>query len=42
MKQETKAKLSLILSMSIFGTIGIFRRYIPLSSSAIAFVRGSI
>jgi len=42
MKQETKAKLALILSMSIFGTIGIFRRYIPLSSSAIAFVRGVI
>lgn len=42
MKQETKAKFALILSMSIFGTIGIFRRYIPLSSSAIAFVRGVI
>ena len=30
----------LILSMVIFGTIGIFRRYLPLSSGMIAFCRG--
>lgn len=30
----------LIGSMLIFGTIGIFRRYIPLSSSMLAFARG--
>ena len=34
------AKRSLILSMIIFGTIGIFRRYIPLSSSFLAVTRG--
>ena len=32
----------LITSMVIFGTIGIFRRYIPLSSALIAFFRGLI
>lgn len=32
----------LILSMCIFGTIGILRRYIPLSSSLVALVRGII
>ncbi len=37
-----KAKLQLITSMTIFGTIGLFVRYIPLSSSAIAFARGLI
>lgn len=35
-------KLQLISSMVIFGTIGIFVRYIPLSSGIIAFVRGVI
>lgn len=34
------SKISLILSMAIFGTIGIFTYYIPLPSGAIAFVRG--
>ena len=34
------AKKSLILSMIIFGTIGIFRRYISLSSSLLAVTRG--
>ena len=29
-----------IASMLIFGTIGVFRRYIPLSSAFLAFVRG--
>ena len=40
MKQENHAKMSLILSMVIFGTIGIFRKYIPLSSGIVAWVRG--
>lgn len=39
---DTKAKLMLILSMSIFGTIGIFRRYIPLDSATLAMLRGFI
>ena len=39
---DNKAKLQFIISMVIFGTIGIFRKYIPLSSSMIAFVRGVI
>ena len=33
-------KLKLSISMLIFGTIGIFVKYIPLSSSVIAMVRG--
>lgn len=37
-----RAKLELIASMFIFGTIGIFVRYIPLPSSMIALVRGFI
>lgn len=40
MKNESNARVSLILSMVIFGTIGIFRKYIPLSSGVVAFVRG--
>lgn len=40
MKDESKARLSLGLSVVIFGSIGIFRRYIPFSSGFIAFVRG--
>ena len=35
-----KAKLMLISSMLIFGTIGIFRRAIPLSSAMLAMARG--
>lgn len=35
-----KAKIKLLSAMGIFGTIGIFIRYIPLSSGLIAFVRG--
>ena len=37
-----KAKLELIASMFIFGTIGIFVRYIPLPSTIIALVRGFV
>ena len=40
--KNTKAKLSIILSMVIFGTIGIFRRYIPLPSELLACARGII
>lgn len=36
------SKRMLIVSMLIFGTIGIFRRYIPLSSSIIAFARAAV
>lgn len=43
MKHErARARVGLILSMSIFGTIGIFRRYLPLPSGVIAFARGVI
>lgn len=35
-----KNYLSFIGTMLIFGTIGIFRRYIPLSSAALSFTRG--
>jgi len=35
-----KSRLQLLGAMSVFGTIGIFVRYIPLPSSTIAFVRG--
>lgn len=34
------AKAKLIGAMTVFGTVGIFVRYIPLSSAAIAFCRG--
>ena len=40
MGKENNAKLSLILAMTIFGTIGIFRKYIPLPSGIVACVRG--
>ncbi len=39
---EGKAKLSLLSAMLIFGTLGLFVRYIPLPSSMIAFSRGFI
>lgn len=37
-----QSRLFLILSMVIFGTIGIFRKYILMPSSALAMVRGFI
>ena len=40
MGQENSAKVSLILSMVIFGTIGIFRKFIPLPSGIVACARG--
>lgn len=43
MKTERRAAMAqLIASMTIFGTIGVFVRWIPLPSAAIAFVRGLI
>ena len=40
MGKDTNAKASLILAMVIFGTIGIFRKYIPLPSGIVACARG--
>lgn len=40
MKNNLSAKIQLIISMFIFGTIGAFVRYIPLSSAVIAMSRG--
>lgn len=39
-EKNKKSYFMLISSMLIFGTIGIFRRYIPLSSGMLAFARG--
>ena len=39
---DRKSLLMLVSSMLIYGTIGIFRRYIPLSSGILAFARGVI
>ena len=39
---EKQSKFTFILAMFIFGTIGIFRNYIPLPSSLIALARGLI
>ena len=39
---KTNNRNMLITSMCIFGTIGVLRRYIPLSSSLIALVRGVV
>ena len=41
-KKSVLSYSMLISSMLIFGTIGIFRRYIPLSSGSLAFARGLI
>ncbi|MCR5760419.1 MAG: DMT family transporter [Sphaerochaetaceae bacterium] len=43
MKPESgKATATLVVSMLVFGTIGIFRRYIPLPSAFLAFARGML
>lgn len=39
-ENSSKSYVMIISSMLIFGTIGIFRRYIPLSSGLLAFSRG--
>lgn len=41
-EKSTSARWQMLLSMSIFGTIGLFVRHIPLSSAAIALVRGVV
>jgi len=40
MNQQSSARLQLVSAMAIFGTVGIFVRYIPLPSSIIACARG--
>ena len=42
MKALSAPKLRLIFAMTVFGTIGIFVRHIPLPSSMIALVRGAL
>lgn len=42
MNQTKSAKIKLIISMVIFGTIGIFRKHIPLPSSTLAMARAFI
>ena len=42
MKEKPKAFAALCSSMVIFGTIGLFRRFIPLPSSLLALLRGAI
>lgn len=37
-----RAKGSFLAAMAIFGTVGIFVRYIPLPSASVAFVRGAM
>jgi len=39
---KIKDKAALIIAMLVFGTIGILRRYIPLTSGALAMLRGYI
>ncbi len=39
---RTRDRLNIILSMLIFGTVGLVRRSIPYSSAMIAFVRGAV
>lgn len=42
MKDTRSATGALIISMLIFGTVGLLRRHIPLPSGALAFVRGAV
>ena len=39
-KNDRRSVLMIVSSMLIFGTIGIYRRYIPVSSALLAFSRG--
>lgn len=41
-KANNKALIEFIIAMAVFGTIGIFRRFIPLDSGLIAMTRGFI
>ena len=40
--KQNKDRALLIFSMVIFSTIGIFRKYIPVSSSVLSMARGAI
>ena len=42
MLQQRNAKLRLVFAMTMFGTLGLFIRAIPLPSSVIALVRGAV
>ena len=42
MSREKEAKVKILTAMSVFGTIGLFVRGIPLPSSVIALVRGVV
>ena len=42
MGKKNTAKLRLIAAMAIFGTVGLFRRYIPFGSGAVALARAVI
>lgn len=42
MPNQTAAKLRLVFAMTMFGTLGLFIRAIPLPSSVIALVRGAV
>ncbi len=42
MKNSTRTKLMMVSAMIIFGTIGVFVKYIPLPSSVIALARSTI
>ena len=39
-QNDRRSLLMIIASMLIFGTIGLFRRYIPVSSAFLAFSAG--
>ena len=41
-RSDPRSFMMLISSMFIYGTIGVFRRYIPLSSGTLALLRGVI
>ena len=41
-KDNTRPLVMILLSMVIWGSVGIFRRFIPVSSSVLAFSRGII
>ncbi len=42
MNKTNSAKMSVLLSMFLYGTIGIFVKYIPLPSAVISMIRGMI
>ena len=42
MSDHRRAKLRLVFAMTMFGTLGLFIRAIPLPSSVIALVRGAV